>query len=782
MTSPSVYLVFDHLQAISSTDLDMRCSLSRPLGATGTVGVVGGAARSYVGGPYTDAVVSLDPISLTSLVRDLGPVNTASVVSEIAHGGPSYDYWVNAVHGTRRNYNGERGFYSSVLAKPVDYANFEVPDAEAYYMNINVPPGCNRMGDHPQCSTIFDGAYRAQLLVPEQVRTLRPEWAECYDPLFGALDPPIALTAAGSIKTPTKPDPKPDPPQQTPAREKPADELNEPTPAIPGPTPPSDPSPTPPPADSDTDPEAEEPSSNDGSASGGNSVPSDNSDNNSGASDGQSGSDDQSGSNGQSGSSDQSDPEVQTGSGGNSNSNDNSTPDSENASNNSPASGDSPNSPSDSSSGNEESGAQNNSPQNPANDQSNGSGDSGSSGGAQSGSSSNNGQSSGESSNTGGGLSGSPESQDNGSGAGSNTKGQGNQTPQNALDVLSAAQQDNEAKKTSGPGVENGSTGSTGSQSNGGSNGSPGGTGVEPNGGSDGTPGGSSNTGQSSGNSQGGSNNDGSTNENGQSSGNSGNGGGSNGISGSNTNDQPAEQVVDIDGSQHTVAAPGGVAVIDGTTLPADGTPTTINGQTVSAVSGGIAIGTQTISLDSNRPAGTGSSQEAVAVIDGQRYTAAPGNNDGVVVFDGTTLTVGGSATTAHGVTLSAASNGIVIGGSTMSYSDVPEPQRLAVLTLGSSVATASQVSSDIFAIGTVTLTAGGSDATISGHTVSAASTGIVVDSSSTAPGASGTQDAQDPQSTNESEDSPSTAEGSASSVGVVDWTTLNVFLILLML
>jgi hypothetical protein len=180
MTSPSVYMVFDHLQALSSTDLDMRCTMSSPLGATGTQGVLGGGAINLVGGPYTNAVVSLDPTGLSSLVRDLGPVNTASVVSEIAHGGTSYSYWVNAVQGTGRNndpYGG--GYYSSVLAKPVDLRNLAVPQAEAYYMNINGAPGCNRMGDHPQCSTIFDGDYRAQLLVPEEVRTLRPEWAEC---------------------------------------------------------------------------------------------------------------------------------------------------------------------------------------------------------------------------------------------------------------------------------------------------------------------------------------------------------------------------------------------------------------------------------------------------------------------------------------------------------------------------------------------------------------------------------------------------------------------------
>ena len=206
MTSPSVYLVFDHLQAMSSTDLDLKCSLSSPLGATGTVRWAGGGAIKSVGGPYTNAVVSLDATGLSSLVRDLGAVNTASVVSEIAHGGPSYSHWINAVRGTGRNYG--TGYYSSVMAKSVDYADFMVPDAEAYYMNINGAPGCNRMGDHPQCSTIYDGAYKAQLLVPKEVRTLRPEWAECFDPLFGALDPPIALTQVATIKTPgSKPAP-----------------------------------------------------------------------------------------------------------------------------------------------------------------------------------------------------------------------------------------------------------------------------------------------------------------------------------------------------------------------------------------------------------------------------------------------------------------------------------------------------------------------------------------------------------------------------------------------
>ncbi|KAK6442332.1 hypothetical protein LTR95_001435 [Oleoguttula sp. CCFEE 5521] len=199
-TSPSVYLLFDKIQAISTSDLDLTCTFSASLGGTTPSLAGGGGTSSYVG-PAVSALVSLDPSSLSSLVRDLGPgVNTASAVSEIAHGGPSYSHWLNVVAGTYSLY--DRPFATSVLAQKVDFANFDVPPASAYYMNINVPPGCNRQGAHPECSTIFDAAYKAQLLVPDQIRTLRPEWATCSDPLFGALDPPIALSAAGTVKGP----------------------------------------------------------------------------------------------------------------------------------------------------------------------------------------------------------------------------------------------------------------------------------------------------------------------------------------------------------------------------------------------------------------------------------------------------------------------------------------------------------------------------------------------------------------------------------------------------
>lgn len=102
-TSPSVYLQFDYLQAHSSNNLDQTCNITRPLGA-GPITLVGGGQDYTISDqpPLTSAIVSLNPTELSSFVRDLGPgVNTASVISEIAHGGPSYSYWINAVLGTR---------------------------------------------------------------------------------------------------------------------------------------------------------------------------------------------------------------------------------------------------------------------------------------------------------------------------------------------------------------------------------------------------------------------------------------------------------------------------------------------------------------------------------------------------------------------------------------------------------------------------------------------------------------------------------------------------------
>jgi hypothetical protein len=765
MTSPSVYLVFDHLQAMSSTNLDPTCSLSSPLGATSTIRMAGGGAIRPIGGPYTNAVVSLDATGLSSLVRDLGAVNTASVVSEIAHGGPSYSYWINAVRGTGYNYG--TGYYSSVVAKSVDYADFMVPNAEAYYMNINGAPGCNRMGDHPQCSTIYDGAYKAQLLVPKEARALRPEWAECSDPLFGALDPPIALTQVATIKGPSTPpaapialtpvdtiqSPKPSPgttieipPKETP----PSDQPTQTNPAVPGNTVPSDVGPTSPPSKSsptalpatnpDDEPNAQAPSHSEDKPSD-NDKPSNN---------------------------------------------DNPSSDSNPSDNDKPKDhGD------DSSESPTQNGASADKPQNDA--------------------------------------SGASTPGDQNAAAGnSDTK------PQNALDVLTAAQQSAEAKATASPGSGNsessGNGASPGSSSSNNGDGASGATESSSNekpGATQGQGPSENADGNESNGPQTGSNDHNSDDDNGNesSAGSDANNGSveqfvtidgkthtvaeQNGVpavdgtplpkygspmtvdgkfvsavdggvvigtqtinlAGSQIADSQAEQVSNIDGKTHTISEQNGVPVIDGTPLPTDGSPMTVDGKSVNAVGGAVVIGTQTIDLASHH---TADSQAAVFTANGQAFTAVHGSNSWVAVIDGTTLSVGGQAVTVQGAIVSAASNGVVVDGSTIEYEDASSIANPAVLTLGSNIATASAIGSDVFVIGTVTLTAGGSDATISGHTVSAASTGVVVDGSLSSTEASTTQSSQATQTTStDQNDQPTAASSEASKFDAMHWAAL---------
>ena len=196
-----------------------------------------------------------------------------------------------------------------------------------------------------------------------------------------------------------------------------------------------------------------------------------------------------------------------------------------------------------------------------------------------------------------------------------------------------------------------------------------------------------------------------------------------------------------------------------------------VDGQSVSAVDGGVIIGTQTVDLASHH---TADSRAAVFTANGQAFTAVSGSDSGVAIIGGTTLSVGGQAVTVQGATISAVSNGVVVDGSTIGYENASPTASPAVLTLGSNIATASAIGSDVFAIGTVTLTAGGSDATISGYIVSAATTGIVVDGSSSSKEASKTQSSQATQTTSTDQNDQPTAAGSeASKFDAIHWAAL---------
>ncbi|KAK3068947.1 hypothetical protein LTR53_013085 [Teratosphaeriaceae sp. CCFEE 6253] len=133
--------------------------------------------------------------------------------------------------------------------------------------------------------------------------------------------------------------------------------------------------------------------------------------------------------------------------------------------------------------------------------------------------------------------------------------------------------------------------------------------------------------------------------------------------------------------------------VVDGTMLQPGGSALTIDGTVLSVNTAGLVIGgTQTVPSAAFRTPGT--TEEAVVTLSGTVFTAID-NSAGYVVIDGTTLSAGGPAATIHGVVVSDAAEGLVVGAS----------QTVAFLT---AVATA------VGALGNE------AELTLSGHTVTA--------------------------------------------------------------
>ncbi|KAK5736560.1 hypothetical protein LTR17_007379 [Elasticomyces elasticus] len=129
------------------------------------------------------------------------------------------------------------------------------------------------------------------------------------------------------------------------------------------------------------------------------------------------------------------------------------------------------------------------------------------------------------------------------------------------------------------------------------------------------------------------------------------------------TGADPAEALITLAGQTVTAIQGSGastnVVEVAGTTLSLGGSAAMIGGQVVSAASNGIVVGSQTIAYSPGGQLG------AVFTASGSSFTAVEGSDPGVVVVDGTTLSVGGPAQTIDGVVLSAATDGVVVGDST---------------------------------------------------------------------------------------------------------------------
>ena len=189
MTYPSVYLFIDGLSTRVPTVPNKHCVTISPLGASTTGSSIGSASKKGQKFDTLLTLLELEPTGLSSLIRDLGPgVNTASAVSAIAHGGQDYQKWMQRIVTNTVLWNNSTT--AAYQVRSMDYRQMGAPPAEAYYLRPDGAPGCNVRGPHPECSTIFEGAYIPQLAVPTQIRAIDPSFADCAAPLFGKFGKP----------------------------------------------------------------------------------------------------------------------------------------------------------------------------------------------------------------------------------------------------------------------------------------------------------------------------------------------------------------------------------------------------------------------------------------------------------------------------------------------------------------------------------------------------------------------------------------------------------------
>ncbi|KAF2235847.1 hypothetical protein EV356DRAFT_499513 [Viridothelium virens] len=240
-TSPSVYLSFDALWATSTMfgDEDRLCTTySDGINIITTV-VDGGVAYASAGTTHRNVLLTLEPEDVSSVVVNLPESQTASVISALASGGSDYSYWASQI--------------SSALYNE-DYANQRItltdlihPPNSAYYFQGLGRPGCDfapawdDLADtptpvliRPECQTVFEGLYKAQLSLPSQLLSIDPAWSTCYPNIQGVYDPPHILTKGSTAAVPAGPTPSgsfvPHPPPAPSGR--PAAPTPDPTPSI----------------------------------------------------------------------------------------------------------------------------------------------------------------------------------------------------------------------------------------------------------------------------------------------------------------------------------------------------------------------------------------------------------------------------------------------------------------------------------------------------------------------------------------------------------------------
>ncbi|GAB7356184.1 hypothetical protein MBLNU459_g6772t1 [Dothideomycetes sp. NU459] len=201
-------------------------------------------------------------------------------------------------------------------------------------------------------------------------------------------------------------------------------------------------------------------------------------------------------------------------------------------------------------------------------------------------------------------------------------------------------------------------------------------------------------------------------------------------------------------GSQPFTAPSGSPLIMDSYTITAGGSAATISGKIVSVASDGVVVDDTTQSYgaavaDTTNPTQAASSQAigfaAILTIGTQAMTVRPG---APATVGSLTITAGGPAATVSGQVVSVGSDGLVVGGSTHSFSSIETGGSDssgaatsigagAIVTIGSQTYTAISISNGII-VGTQTLTVDGPAKTLGAGLVSAAPSGLLVSASGT--------------------------------------------------
>lgn len=186
--------------------------------------------------------------------------------------------------------------------------------------------------------------------------------------------------------------------------------------------------------------------------------------------------------------------------------------------------------------------------------------------------------------------------------------------------------------------------------------------------------------------------------------------------------------VITIGSNTYTASASGNNAVVIGSQTITAGGSATINGQIVSVGSSAVVVGSSSTVAISALPSSPTISG-AIFTISGSTYTDIA---NAPLTIGSITLSVGGPAATINNELVSAASSGIVIDGSTQSFSAIPSPSPAsqAVFTIGSTLYT--ETAGSDLVIGTQTLSPGGPAATVGSQVISLASNGVVIEPAST--------------------------------------------------